>query len=252
MTLRDVLQMSSGLDWLEAYDPAAVNESDIIQLVLFELDQLAYASSRPAANEPGTVWSYSSGDTMLLSGVLEQATGMPVHEYARQELFDPLDMEQVEWWRDARGHTLTYCCLDTTSRGFARFGLLYARQGSWAGEQVVPQDWVDESLVPAPPSDGEYGYQWWLAQPDDLPDDTFAALGHDGQFIYVIPSLDLVVVRNGTYVKDPGPPVADPNLFTKYPSDGLVPGKGTINPQRDWDPAEFLGPIVESLAPTEG
>jgi hypothetical protein len=250
MTLRDVLQMSSGLDWIEDYDPAAVAESDIIWLVLAERDRLAYASSRPAADEPGSVWSYSSGDTMLLSGVLEQATGMPADEYARQELFDPLGLEQAEWWRDARGHTLTYCCLDTTSRGFARLGLLYERQGSWGSEQVVPREWVEESLDAAPQSGGAYGYQWWLDQADELPDDTFAALGHDGQYIYVIPSLDLVVVRNGTYVKDPGPPIADPNLFEKYPSDGFVPGKGTNNPEQGWDDAEFLSPIVQSLTAT--
>jgi CubicO group peptidase (beta-lactamase class C family) len=247
MTLRDVLQMSSGLDWIEDYDPAAVAESDIIRLVLGERDQLAYASSRPGASEPGSVWSYSSGDTMLLSGVIEQATGMPADEYARQELFDPLGLEQAEWWRDARGHTLTYCCLDTTSRGFARFGLLYEREGAWGDEQVVPTGWVEDSLEAAPQSGGAYGYQWWIDQAAGLPDDTFAALGHDGQYIYVIPSLDLVVVRNGTYVKDPGPPIADPNLFEKYPSDGLVPGKGTINPGPSWDDAEFLRPIVQSL-----
>ena len=249
MTLRDVLQMSSGLDWVEDYDPAAIFESDIIQLVLGEEDQLRYPSARPAKVEPGSAWNYSSGDTMLLSGVLEQATGMPADEYARQEIFDPIGMEQAEWWRDARGHTLTYCCLDTTSRGFARFGLLYLREGTWGDEQVVPSAWVTESLEPAPQSDG-YGYQWWLDQPDGVPDDMYAALGHDGQFIYVIPSLDLVVVRNGTYTKDTGEPIAEPNLFGKYPSDGLVPGKGTVPPQDGWDTAAFLTPIVQSVTGT--
>ena len=247
MTLRDVLQMSSGLDWNEDYDPAAVQESDIIRIVVGEQDQLAYAADRPAAGPPGSVWSYSSGDTLLLSGVLEQATGMTADEYARQEIFDPLGMDRAEWWRDARGHTLTYCCLDTTSRGFARFGLLYEREGTWGDEQVVPEHWVAESLEPAPESDGVYGYQWWLDQPEGLPEDLFAAQGHDGQFVYVIPSLDLVVVRNGLYVKDPGPPVAEPTLFERYPSDGLVPGRGTINPEDGWDAGEFLRPIVEAV-----
>lgn len=249
ITLRDVLQMSSGLDWVENYSPEAVAESDIIEMVLFQPDQLAYASGRPAANEPGSEWSYSSGDTMLLSGVLEQSTGMPVHEYARQEIFEPLGMDQADWWRDARGHTLTYCCLDTTSRGFARFGLLYERRGTWGDEQVVPEAWVEESLEPAAASEGNYGYQWWLGEDEELPD-TFSARGHDGQYIYVIPSLDLVVVRNGTYVKDPGPPVADPNLFGKYPSDGLVAGKGTTPPEDGWDDTELLLPIVESFDAT--
>ena len=246
ITLRDVLQMSSGLDWVEDYDPQSLGESDIIEMVVAAADQLAYAAGQPTAHPPGEVWSYSSGDTMLLSGVLEQVTGMPVDEYAQQEIFGPLDVEQAEWWRDARGHTLTYCCLDTSSRGFARLGLLYEREGVWDGEQVVPADWVADSLEAAPASNGEYGYQWWLDEGNGLPDDLFSAQGHDGQFIYVIPSLDLVVVRNGTYVKDPGPPVADPNLFGKYPSDGLVPGRGTINPET-WDDADFLRPIVDSL-----
>lgn len=252
ITLRDVLQMSSGLQWVEDYDPGAVGASDIIRLVLDERDQLAYAAGRPAAAPAGSAWSYSSGDAMLLSGVIEQATGMPAGDYARQEIFDPLGMDRVEWWRDVPGHTLTYCCLDTTSRDFARFGLLYERQGAWGDEQVVPRAWVEESLDAAPHSGGAYGYQWWLDEAAGLPDDTFAALGHDGQYIFVIPSLDLVVVRNGTYRKDPGPAVADPNLFTHYPSDGLVPGHGTLSPGESWDDAEFLRPIVESLsgAPT--
>jgi CubicO group peptidase (beta-lactamase class C family) len=247
ITLRDVLQMSSGLDWNENYDPASIDESDIIQMVLFQPDQLAYASSRPSRVEPGSEWNYSSGDTMLLSGVLEQATGMSAHEYAREKLFEPLDIERAEWWRDAAGNTLTYCCLDTTSRGFARFGLLYLRDGRWGRERIVKRSWVDESLEEAPTAAGGYGYQWWLGDVPGVPDDLFAARGHDGQYIFVIPSLDLVVVRNGTYVKDPGEPIADPNLFGKYPSDGLVPGKGTDKPAH-WSDAEFLGPIVESIA----
>jgi CubicO group peptidase (beta-lactamase class C family) len=246
ITLRDVLQMSSGLDWDENYNPSAVAESEIIQMVLGEQDQLAYAASRPAEHEPGTNWSYSSGDTMLLSDVLAQATGMPVADYAEQEIFGPLGIDQVDWWQDARGHTLTYCCLDTTSRNFARFGLLYEQEGRWGDERVVPAGWVEDSLEPASDSDGIYGYQWWLDDPEGAPDDTFAAVGHDGQYIWVIPSLDLVVVRNGTYVKDPGEPVADPTLFEHYPSDGLVEGKGT-SPPDDWDDSAFLRPIVESL-----
>jgi CubicO group peptidase (beta-lactamase class C family) len=88
---------------------------------------------------------------------------------------------------------------------------------------------------------------WWL-QPEleGVPDDVYSAQGHDGQFIWVIPSLDLVVVRTGTYVKDPGPAVADPNLFGKYPPDDLVPGKGT-KPPASWDDEAFLAPIVASV-----
>jgi CubicO group peptidase (beta-lactamase class C family) len=249
ITLRDVLQMSSGLDWVES-NPAAPTEADSAQLVLGEGDQLTYASSPPADSEPGSVWNYSSGDTMLLSGVIEQATGMPADDYARQEIFDPLGMERVEWGRDTFVHTLTHCCIEATSREFARFGLLYERQGTWGDEQVVPGAWVAESLEPTPQSDNRYGYQWWLVQADTLPDDTFKAWGSDDQYIYVIPSLDLVIVRNGTYVKVSGPPIADPNMFTRYPFSGLAPGKGTLPPEQTWDDAEFLQPIVQSLTGT--
>jgi CubicO group peptidase (beta-lactamase class C family) len=245
ITLEDVLQMSSGLDWNESYD-STEGISDVIAMVTGAPDHLAFALEQGVRAEPQTEFSYSSGSTMLLSGVLEEATGMPVHEYARQEIFDPLGMDQAEWWQDVAGHTLTYCCLDTTSRGFARFGLLYEREGAWGDEQVVPADWVAASLEPGPATGGEYGYQWWLGQPDGLPEDLFSAQGHDGQMIFVIPSLDLVVVRNGTYVKDDGPAVADPTLFEHYPSDGLVPGRGTIQPE-EWDDTELLGPIVASL-----
>jgi CubicO group peptidase (beta-lactamase class C family) len=247
MTLRDVLQMSSGLDWVESYDPATTAESDIIQLVVGAQDQLAVAAAQPAKHEPGTVWSYSSGDTMLLSGVLQQATGMRPDEYAQRKLFEPIGMEQVEWWRDAAGHTLTYCCLDTTGRDYARFGLLYLREGAWGDEPVVPRAWVADSLEPVPHAEAGYGFQWWLDQPDTMPEDLFSANGHDGQFIYVVPSLDLVVVRNGTYVKDPGEPIAEPNLFAKLPPQGLVPGRGSVPPEGDWDMGAFLNPIVESI-----
>lgn len=245
--LKDVLRMSSGLDFVEDYDPSGLENSDIIAMVLTQPDQLEYASTREGAREPGVGFQYSSGDTMLLSGVLEQATGMSAFEYAEEKLFGPLGIDQVEWWEDAAGHTLTYCCLDTTSRDFARFGLLFLNGGKWDGEQVVPAEWVGESLTGNEVNPG-YGYQWWLIGRDGrgLPEDTFAALGHDGQHIYVIPSLDLVVVRNGTYIKYDGPPVADPNLYQYYPDD-LVPDLGTRAPVPGWDDTAFLTPIIESI-----
>lgn len=131
-------------------------------------------------------------------------------------------------------------------RDFARFGLLYLHGGRWGDRQVVPADYVEDSLAGAPNSPDLYGLQWWLDDPEGVPADHFSAVGHDGQYIDVIPSLDLVVVRNSTYVKDPGPSVADPNLFSKYPSDDLIPGKGTIPPD-DWDESKTLAPLVADL-----
>lgn len=247
VTLEDILHMAPGIEWNENYSPTATGTSDIIRMVLAEQDQLAYAASRePSGDEPGTVFNYSSGTTMLVSGVIEQATGMRADEYAKEKLFDPISAEKAEWWLDADDTTLTYCCLDTTSRGFARFGLLYLREGRWGDQQVVPESWVADSVEGSPAVPDLYGYQWWLNDFEGVPNDLFMANGHDGQYIYVIPSLDLVVVRNGTYAKFDGPPVADPILFDKYPSDNLSPGHGTAPPD-EWDAAQFLGPIVDSL-----
>ncbi len=247
ITLRDVLHMESGLQWNEDYDPTSLGSSDIIQMVALEADQLAFAASRPVAHPPGTSFNYSSGDAMLLGEVVHQATGMRADEYARQKLFGPIGMSPVDWWRDAANHTLTYCCVDTPSRSFARFGLLYLRGGDWNGTQVVPASWVDASIDDHAKTYDGYGYQWWLnLQGAGSVPPFFSAQGHDGQFIYVIPSLDLVVVRNGTYAKSPCEPVADPNLLYHYPPSGLVPGQGTTPPD-SWNDVAFLEPIVASF-----
>jgi len=247
ISIEHILHMASGLEWLEAYDLSMANESDTVQLVLTTGSPLDYVLAKPLESPPGTVFEYSSGDTLLLSGVLAEATGERAGDYGQRRLLSRLDIADAEWWRASTGETLTYCCLDMTSRDFARFGLLYMQHGMWNGQQVVPADWVDASLTPSPLYRG-YGYQWWLIGEDDsrLPADTFAAEGFDGQYIYVIPSLELVVVRNGHYDKDLGPPIADPTLFLRYPSNGLTPGAGTVPPD-SWDDAAFLGPIIDSI-----
>ena len=247
ITLRDVLEMSPGLKWEENYSPSSLDTSDVINMVVRESDQLAYAESRPAEKPPGTEFVYSSGTSMLLSGVLKQATGMEARDYAQQKLWSVIGVDQVDMWTDAKGHTLTYCCVDTTSRGFARFGQLFLDKGAWGSKQIVPESWVAASVAGSRAARATYGFQWWLDDVKGVPADMFSAQGHDGQFIYVVPSLDLVVVRNGTYVKDDGPPVADPTLFAHYPSGGLVPGKGTVPPD-SWDDSAFLTPIVESIS----
>ena len=242
--LRDVLHMESGLKWNENYDPADIAGSDIIQMGIAR-DQLAYAASRPAEVPPGTRFNDSSGDTMLLSRVIEVATGRPADRYAQEKLFGPIGIDQVEWWRDGAGHTLTYCCLDTTSRNYARMGLLYMRGGVWEGRQVVPARWIEDSWTATENSGGDYGFQWWIRQSDEV-GTIYMMNGHDGQFTYVIPELDMVIVRNGDFVKSQCDPVADPTLFGPYPPSGLAPGRGTTPPE-SWNHWEFLTPILDSV-----
>jgi CubicO group peptidase (beta-lactamase class C family) len=245
--LEHVLHMATGLEWNEEYDISNANESDVAKLVLTTESPLDYVLSKPLEAAPNSEFEYSSGDTLLMSGVLAEATGMTVGEYAEARLFSPLGIEAAEWWSAKTGETLTYCCLDMTSRDFARFGWLYLNRGEWNGDQVVPAAWVDASLTPSPHYDG-YGYQWWLdgRVNSALPDDLFLAAGFDGQFIYVIPSLELVVVRNGHYDKFPGDPVADPTLFLRYPQGGVTEGAGTI-PPASWSHTDFLRPILDAI-----
>ncbi len=248
ITLRHALQMASGLDWDESYNPAG-GISNSIQMIVLEYDHLAYMLSIPVAHPPAVNFNYSSGETMLLSGVLEAATGQTAGDYARDKLFAPLGMGPVDWWLDASGRTTTYCCIDTPTRQFAKFGLLYARGGRWGDQQIVPEQWVIDSTTPSDAA-AFYGYQWWLGAPIeasiDVPGGVYAARGFDGQYIYVMPGLDLVVVRNGLYDKYDGEPQADPSLYAFLPNGGRVAGLGSVGPD-NWDDAAFLQPIVDSL-----
>jgi len=247
ITLRHVLQMASGLAWVEDYDPEALDGSDIGELVTSSMpSHVALVADNEVAAPPGTVFNYSSGDTMLLSRVIAEATGMSVAEYADIHLFGPLGLE-ARWFRDQSGDTLTYCCLDMPTRDFAVFGQLYLEGGTLDDQAIVPADWVRASLESSPSYEG-YGYKWWLIGRTEtgIPEDTVAAIGHNGQYIYIVPSLELVVVRNGRYRPYGGDAVADPSLLVTYPSDGLIAGRGTVGPD-SWDDAAFLGPIVASI-----
>ena len=248
ITIEHTLHMATGLMWDEDYVIEHASSSDVVHLVFTTDDPLDFVVGKPAEFPPNTMFEYSSGNTLLLSGVLQKATGKRAGDYAQDKLFHKLDIEDAQWWRAKTGETLTYCCLDMTSRDFARIGQLYLHRGNWNGEQIVPADWVDASITSSPVYAG-YGYQWWLDGKvnSNLPADLFLADGHDGQFIYVIPSLDLVVVRNGHYDKFDGPAIADPQLFLRYPSDGLTPGGGTIPPD-EWTHEEFLRPIIASIS----
>ncbi len=245
ITLRSVLQMQSGLDFVEDYADLAT--SDVIAMG-FRADVLDYVKSQlPTLTAPNLRWSYSSGDTMLLGGVIEAATGQNATDYGRQKLFDPLGMAPLDWWVDGAGHTLTFCCVDTPSRQFAKLGLLFMRGGEWDGQRIISEEWVRESTTSRASGNPGYAYQWWLAEEDDrLPKDSFMALGLDNQQLYVIPSLDLIAVRNGTYTKPPGEAVAPEGFLKKFGPRGTKE-HGTLAPELDWSHDIFLSHVINSI-----
>ncbi|HZR84798.1 MAG TPA: serine hydrolase [Candidatus Binatia bacterium] len=233
IALRDLMEMRSGLAWNETRDVAAFHISNG--------DQLAASEARPAARPPGAAFNYSSADSMLLSGVIEQATGRTAGDFAQEVLFGPIGM-RADWWIDGGGHTLTYCCIDTTTRDFARFGLLFAREGEWNGHRIVSREWVDEATTP--PADLPfYALQWWVdLQGSLIVNGTavreFTARGLADQNVYVFPELDLVVVRNGIYNRIGTEPVRTGGNYLTT----LAPAS--------WDDAAFLAPILRAIDPT--
>ena len=198
ITLRHLLHMSSGLDFVEDYNEPT---SDV-QEMLFgsgQADMAAYAAARPSLHPPGTHFSYSSGDSLLLSSVLGQVVGggrEGVRDFMRQELFDPLGMSSAKPRFDAAGTFIGSSYVFATARDFARFGYLYLRDGIWAGRRILPQGWVDFARMPAPAArHGEYGAHFWRAANSRL--GVFFAEGFEGQRVMMVPALDLVIVRLG-------------------------------------------------------
>ena len=168
-------------------------------------DQTTYAIQHPLRREPGTRFVYSNANSQLMEPILRRATNFAPHDYLRQKLLEPIgiDVNQVGYWRDADpGHALTYCCLDMRPVDFARFGLLFARSGTWNGESIISPSFIEQSTT----GSFYYGLQWWLINESRFgeppPWTGFQALGLDGQHIIVWPEADVVVVVVTQYQAD--------------------------------------------------
>ncbi len=156
-----------------------------------------FVLNRPIAAKPGTTFNYSTGGSHLLAAVLQQATGRTAADFGQEFLFEPLGMDSVRWSHDPQGITDGGNGISMTARDAAKFGQLYLNGGEWQGRQVVPAWWVEESVkvqFQRWDHSGSYGYQWWIRPFGDENYDTFYAMGHGGQFIFVVPELGLVTV----------------------------------------------------------
>jgi CubicO group peptidase (beta-lactamase class C family) len=201
ITLDQLLRMSSGLKWLEEYLPD--RPSDVIAMLFGEGqdDVAGFAASFPLAHAPGSFWYYSSGTTNIVSRCLSRAldaSGPALEAYMRARLFGPLGMTSPIPKFDAAGTFIGSSFCFCTARDFARFGLLYLRDGVWDGRRLLPEGWVDYARTPtwqqAGVADGPYGAHWWLGVGGE---GSFSANGYDGQFTVCVPDLDLVLVRHG-------------------------------------------------------
>jgi CubicO group peptidase (beta-lactamase class C family) len=197
----ELLRMSSGLEFAEVYEPD--KPSDTIEMLWGSgKDDVAhYAANKPLIHDPDTFWSYSSGTTNIVSRALSRtldAYGPDFHAFMRKRLFEPLGMQSPVPKFDAAGTFIGSSFCFASARDFARFGLLYLRDGVWEGRQLLPDNWADYARIPTWQQEGidegPYGAHWWLGLGGP---GSFSANGHEGQFTLVVPDLDMVVVRHG-------------------------------------------------------
>ena len=198
ITLSDLMQMQSGLEWNENYG----NRSDVNLMLHREEDMGLFALSKPLMAKPGTHWYYSSGSTNIVMRYLRGkfASDAAFLAYLRSRLFEPLGIRNACFEPDMSGTPVGSSYLYVTARDYARFGQLYLDDGLAGPARILPEGWVDYTRTPASASQGGYGAFFWLNRNRTCPDapaDMFSCQGHDGQEIYIIPSKKLVVVVLG-------------------------------------------------------
>lgn len=198
ITINDLLQMQSGLEWNEDYG----SRSDVNLMLFDHGDMSSFAVSKQLAYTPGTHWYYSSGTANILSQLVRQEFDSDTSCYAftQDQLFEKIGITDAVFEVDASGDFVGSSYLYATARDYARFGLLYLNDGVFNGERLFPEDWVDFTRTPASGSNGKYGALFWLNKDGrypSAPDDMFSCEGHDGQMVFIIPSKELVVVVLG-------------------------------------------------------
>ncbi len=198
VTIHHLLQMTSGLNFNEGYK----NPFGHVATFYYGTNLRKAINKLKLKNQPGKHFDYTSGTTQLLGLVLERALkSQTITSYLEQKLWQPLGMEFDATWsldRKKNGLEKTFCCVNARARDFAKIGRLYLHKGNWNGKQIVPEKWVKESTR-LDTSDGStwfYQYQWWL--PGD--NGQFYAQGILGQYIFVDPNRNLVMVRLGEKV----------------------------------------------------
>lgn len=213
-----LLRMSSGLYWSEGYESSPLKSSVVAMLYTRGRSDMAhFAASQYLDHTPGTHWYYSSGTTNILMSMLKNMYQDKYEDLIFNRLFKTIGMRFTTFERDGAATPVGSSYLYTTARDLARFGYLYLHDGVWQGRRLLPEKWVRYTTTMAPayytthlnPEDAKDnpGAQWYInvgipergQKPPwpDAPADTFAALGHWGQSLYVIPSLDLIAVRLG-------------------------------------------------------
>lgn len=186
ITIKDLLTMRTGLETTSFYNYGAwVNSSDWI----------AFALNQPMRDRPGGDMMYSTGTSHLLSVIITKATGMSTRAFANQYLFGPLDIEAGGWDRDPQGYYMGGNNLALKPEDMLKLGQMVLNGGTWNGQRIIAQDWLAETFKTYTRSNYnpyDYGYMWWNRKVAGY--DTYFAWGYGGQYIFIIPELEGVVV----------------------------------------------------------
>lgn len=198
ITLNHLLRMQSGLEWDEDY----ATISDVTEMLFLDADMTAKQGNKQPIAAPTEVWNYSSGTSNFLSGVLRKQfkTHQEYLDFPYTELIDKIGMHSMLIETDMAGNFVGSSYGWATTRDWAKFGLLHLNRGNWNGEQLFSPNWIDYITKPTAGSEGVYGAHWWLnaeGKYPGVPKDLYSANGFQGQYVYVIPSKDLVIVRTG-------------------------------------------------------
>jgi CubicO group peptidase (beta-lactamase class C family) len=193
--IRDLLDMSSGLEYPEHQH----------EKMFFRKDHLQYSKDIEVEKPAGTKFEYNNINSMLLGDILFEVTGLKADTLLRERILNHIGNSDYKLWRDESGNVLTYCCIDMSAREYSRFGLLFARNGNWEGNQLISEDFVNETFqtVWETPSwwtnsKRYYSLHWWVSKYDDE-SKIFNASGRFGQYIFVDRENDLIFTRLTKY-----------------------------------------------------
>lgn len=198
ITLNHLLRMQSGLEWDEDYSSI----SDVTKMLFLDADMTQAQKEKKAIAKPTEVWNYSSGTTNLLSGILRQQfrSHQEYLDFPYTALIDKIGMHSMLLEADLAGNYVGSSYGWASTRDWARYGQLHLDKGLWNGEQLFAPEWIDYITKLTPQSNGTYGAHFWLnaeGKYPDVPKDLYSCNGYQGQYVFMIPSKDLVVVRTG-------------------------------------------------------
>jgi CubicO group peptidase (beta-lactamase class C family) len=206
ITWNDLLHMQSGLAFNEDYDNP---RSDVNRMLFAMADTSAIAEKSASAHPPGEVWYYSSGTVNLISKLMRMTlteNGIDYYAFGREAIFEPIGAGSVIMEPDAAGNFIGSSYVYATARDWARLGQLYLQDGVWNGTRLLPEGWSSYVSTPAAASDNQYGALFWLNRDGKdgrkrffsaLPEEVYFMSGYEGQYVFIVPSKRMVIVRTG-------------------------------------------------------